>query len=636
MITINTVVAVLIGVASAGAWFALYGLALLATRPSRPQPAPPTQDLPGTEPPAVVSLLTNHWEVTEDAAESTLIDLAARHFLEFRQPGNDPAHTTIHLHDADVSELNAYERAVYQRVAGLAVGNVLPLTALTFRDQAQAAGFAKRLRTAVIADARERGLSQRRFGKGIRSMLTGAALAAGAGVAVCVAMLARTRHDSGDALVSGGYGWVIAFAVLTTVANRRLGERDTPAGREAAARWLGVRTWLERTGTFGDLPPAAVAVWDRYLSYGDALGTTRTCAAVIDLGMGNRKQVWSSYGGVWHRVRVRYPTFWPRYGKPAGRLVLRGVLCGGVGFVLLYYWARGVAAALGSQVVGDGPAADFADPVRAGGLVVGGVLAAYGAYVLIRTVVDLAAPATVTGQVLWKQVWRSTSGGEDQPPKPWLHYLAVDDGGGDRTTAWGLPSERAGQAETGDTVTLTVRRWSRRVTQVTVDAPGTGRALAEADAAAARVESPDPDARSAGRGLAGLLLAPGAGLPDLLSGTEVSQALGIPVTVRSLPADASALVVRPAIFLGPGDRPVLHTMAAGGLPGRLAMRARHRGQPLPGVGDEAYAGDTWLAARRGDVVVVLSLTGDGRRVGARALYPLLVQAIDRLPASTPG
>lgn len=107
----------------------MYGLALLATRPARPQPAPATRNLPGSEPPAVVSLLTNHWELTEDAAESTLIDLAARHFLEVRQPGNDPPQTTIHLHDTDVSGLNEYERAVYQRVAGLAVDNVLPLTA---------------------------------------------------------------------------------------------------------------------------------------------------------------------------------------------------------------------------------------------------------------------------------------------------------------------------------------------------------------------------------------------------------------------------------------------------------------------------------------------------------------------------
>ena len=82
---------------------------------------------------------------------------------------------------------------------------------------------------------------------------------------------------------------------------------DKQAGREVAARWLGVKGWLRNTEAFADLPPSAVAVWDRYLSYGDALGVTRVCSAVIDLGMGDRKRVWSSFGGTWHRVRVQYP-----------------------------------------------------------------------------------------------------------------------------------------------------------------------------------------------------------------------------------------------------------------------------------------------------------------------------------------
>ena len=51
-------------------WIALFAVALLVTRPADVQPAPPTQDFGGAEPPAVVSLLANRWELTEDAAES--------------------------------------------------------------------------------------------------------------------------------------------------------------------------------------------------------------------------------------------------------------------------------------------------------------------------------------------------------------------------------------------------------------------------------------------------------------------------------------------------------------------------------------------------------------------------------------
>src|SRR5256885_13188980 len=138
--------AIALGVASVGVWFLLYGAAVLVTRPARPEPLPATQELPGAEPPAVVSLLAGYWDLSEDAAESTLIDLAARKYLEFRQPGNDPMQTTVHIRNPNPSGLNAYERRIFDRVNGLAVGGVVPLPALTFPDPAQAAPSAMRRR----------------------------------------------------------------------------------------------------------------------------------------------------------------------------------------------------------------------------------------------------------------------------------------------------------------------------------------------------------------------------------------------------------------------------------------------------------------------------------------------------------
>jgi len=67
-------------------------------------------------------------------------------------------------------------------------------------------------------------------------------------------------------------------------------------------------------------------------------------------------------------------------------------------------------------------------------------------------------------------VWRQAARSNDSPPTPWLHYLALDSGPSDRTTAWGLPSELSGRCDTGETVTVTVRRWSRRVTALTTSA----------------------------------------------------------------------------------------------------------------------------------------------------------------------
>src|SRR2546423_896934 len=136
--------------AAAGGWFVLFAACVLITRPRAVQPTAPTQDLGGQEPPAVVSLLANQWDITEDAAESTLLDLAARRYLELRQPGADPIQTTIHVRDPDPAGLTAYERRVFERVSGLAVGGVVPMTALTFRDPAQAANWAKRLRAEIV------------------------------------------------------------------------------------------------------------------------------------------------------------------------------------------------------------------------------------------------------------------------------------------------------------------------------------------------------------------------------------------------------------------------------------------------------------------------------------------------------
>src|SRR2546423_6271507 len=167
-----SVAAVALGAGAVAAWFLLYVLILLATRPARPEPAPATQELPGAEPPAVVSLLAGYWELSEDAAESTLIDLAARRYLEFRQPGNDPMQTTVHVRDANPPGLTPYERRILDRVTGLAVGGVVPLPALTFRDPAQAAAFEKRLRAQAIPAPRARGPSRRRPGATLPPPLT--------------------------------------------------------------------------------------------------------------------------------------------------------------------------------------------------------------------------------------------------------------------------------------------------------------------------------------------------------------------------------------------------------------------------------------------------------------------------------
>ncbi len=72
----------------------------------------------------MAAVVGNGWDVTEDAVEATLVDLAARRVIEFRQPADDPLHTTIHIGQTNPVGLNRYERRVFDRVAGLAVNGL--------------------------------------------------------------------------------------------------------------------------------------------------------------------------------------------------------------------------------------------------------------------------------------------------------------------------------------------------------------------------------------------------------------------------------------------------------------------------------------------------------------------------------
>jgi hypothetical protein len=616
-----------IALASLGGWFGVYGACLLMTRPARPQPMPPTQDLgPNPEPPAVVSLLANHWELTEDAAESTLLDLGARRILEFRQPAADPMQTTVHVRQPNPTGLNAYEDRVFRRVAGIAVGGVVPLTALTFRNSAAATGFEKRLRAEVIADARARGVSQRRLNRTVVVLLSVAALAAGVGLGV--AAVVGTKIDKSDDLK--GIGVLVLFTtfVLAAIGGRNHGERDTGPGREVAARWLGVKAWLHNTEAFGDLPPSAVSMWDRYLAYGAAVGATRVSSAVIDMGMGNRKLVWSSFGGTWHRVRVRYPSFWARYGKPAPPLVFKALVAALIGFVILYEWTKALARLAKQSFVQDHTAAGLTDPVRVAGLVLGVILLGYGLYVLVRVVIDLAAPATITGQVLWKQVWRTRGGGEDSPPVPVTYYLAIDDGTGDRTVAWALPADLSRQCDDGDTVTITVRRWSRRIGEVVVVEHGTLGRLESSEAASSTDKTESLIALALGQPAGPGQRTMGPSGP-VLTPEEVSRALGFLVTAQPrIPHPIGRL----DLFNGPDGHPALMVFLISGLPAQMAIRSRRRGQQLPSIGNEAYTGDRWAITRCGESVVMLQLQGQGRNANAGYLHWLLSTAAGRLVA----
>jgi hypothetical protein len=281
-------------------------------------------------------------------------------------------------------------------------------------------------------------------------------------------------------------------------------------------------------------------------------------------------------------VRVRYPSFWPRYGRPLPYLLLSAAAYLLVGSLIVKL--------LGSV-----------DWFAVAGL----LMLLLGAYVLVRALLDLALTREITGEVLWRETWKTKRQNNDDPAVPWLDHLAIDDGSGDRTTAWGLPSQWGSQCHDGDAVTITVRPWARRVTAVVQVGSGRSRALVET------VTEEETGSLS-------LTMMPSAAAPSLFSADEIAQVVGRPVVAAPLPM---GLQYR---FADSG-KPALLVQSVSGLPGRVAWRANGRGQAVPGG---AFVNGDRAAFRHGETTYVLTLLGDGR-AGSTRLPWLLAQAVTR-------
>ncbi|MFJ6937805.1 DUF2207 family protein [Streptomyces sp. NPDC101132] len=492
-------------------WLVGFALALVATRNGAPHTGPATQEFgEDPEPPAVVSLLANHWRSVDHAAEATLLDLAHRGLVELRQNGDRAAHTTVHVPGpgatgaaGSAEELRPYERRVLARVAERAGTDGAPLGAVTFRGRERAAAWNRGLRQEVVAEARRLGLSRPRFGPGLNAVLMAGTLVPTALYAVAVLSTGRLLPAVTVAsLVIGPLTWLVAKAT---------GERATEAGLDRAGHWAGVRAWLHAHEEFAKLPPAAVAVWDRYLSYGAALGVTTRINQLLDFGTGSRRRVWSAYGGTWREVRIRYPRLLPGFGAGPARLLRLAAAAATVAVGLLLFatlrepaWAVTTGpdaehslrrpglllsagwvliAVLAVLVAGRfrkwTPLAAFlalmpgnfaslrgwgADAFDRPGLLPGeaAVVAVFGAltaWYVVQLVLGRIGPRTLTGEVLRVETRR-----DGRAPL----LLALDEGTADRTVAWALDGPAPTHYSTGSEVRLTVERGTRRVRTVQV------------------------------------------------------------------------------------------------------------------------------------------------------------------------
>lgn len=440
-----------VAVAALAGWFVVLGILAVATRPRLPRAGAATSELSGPESPAVVNLLVNRWRVGHEAVPATLLDLAARQAVDVERLS--PERFALRLRRAVPPGLADYEDQVLEHIQSLAVDGAVPCEALTTGPEEQSKGWWRRFEKAVVADARHQGLTRPRWGKTALLVLGLTAVPPAFLLAAAFVSIPDTESSSSSeednpvvgAVVFGAVAWSMLMAVPAMLR----AERDTPEGQEAAARWLGVQEYLDASESFDRAPPTAVAIWDRYLAYGAAMGVAAGAVRALPLGSESDHEAWSAYGGHWHVVRVKYPSrFPPGWGrKPWVSALKAAALLGAVAFVAIRL-GPALAGAIGdffdTARENDWREALTIAPIVLG--VVAGVLTMAllrAAVMLVLAVVDLFARTTVEGLVV-----RLRDG-----------YVAVDDGRRAEVRAWKVEPAKWTGATRGTVVEATVSRY---------------------------------------------------------------------------------------------------------------------------------------------------------------------------------
>lgn len=397
-------------------WFAAAAFLYTLRAPPRPPVGAMTLDF-GPESPALANFLVNGFQVTAEASTATLLDLAARRMVEIEQRG--PGVFFVRLGSPTAEHLERYESHVLRHLERRAHDGVVPVDALTTGGFAESKGWLRAFREEVVADAQGRGLA--RDAVGSRAFAVLAALSAIPGACAWAAW------GLGPAI-----GVVTAAAVCLAWIRRKHPQRATPAGLEAATRWLGVRAELASNAELSRHSPLTVALWDRLLAYGAALGVASAAARSLPLGIESDNRAWSSHGGRWREVRIRYPRAWP----PAWGLEPSTAFVGGLATV--------IASAVSLKALGR----SLAEAGFVSSLVVVALGAALlvGVAALVRGAADWKTTVEVTGRVIRRRAFDQRRGKS--------YFLALDDGKASDIRALRVSREQYEGVGQGELVTV--------------------------------------------------------------------------------------------------------------------------------------------------------------------------------------
>jgi len=424
-----------VGIAAAVA-LAVWLLVLVAlaalSRSRRPDPAPASMELGGQEPPAVVSMLVGGWRVGREAVPATLLDLAARKVLDIEAVGPERFVCRLRRSTSSAPGLTSYEHQVLDHVRRLAAADgTVVCEALTTGPEGRSNTWWKAFEAAVVKDARDRGLSRGRWSRWMLVVLAVTALAPAILAALALVVLPPQQGGKDDNPIGAflGLTTMVEFALLAVPTKLRA-ERDTPEGAAAAARWLGLREYLSEDGAFSDAPPAAVAIWDRYMSYGAAMGVAGAAVRALPLGSESDTVAWSHFGGRWRMVRVDYPRrVPPGWGRHPALASLIGVVSLAAGLLAARIFLSPVLDNASRLL--EGTRDEGFRPFDLLGVALLGIPTAVTVVWLIRSVIMLSAavPDLFVRQEIAGMVLRIRP--HDKQP-----YLAVDDGTRTEIRAW--------------------------------------------------------------------------------------------------------------------------------------------------------------------------------------------------------
>jgi hypothetical protein len=380
------------------------------------------------EPPAVVDLLTGGFCVEDDAVPATVVHLASRGWFSIEDYGDETIIRTRSVRPSGDS-LQPYEQRVLAHIEHHAIDGVVPTRVLTTGRKHMSKRWFKHFTHEVVHHAQQLGLCTRRWGW---AHIVGAWALVGLATvpAYLVVDTAGESDNVADWASLGNLLTGLAFVVAAAMVGGALwvsrfgAQKDTPAGVAAAAHWLGVREFYRDTGDFEAKSAASVAIWDHHLAYATSVGLAHEVQRQIPFESEHDRHAWSRATGKWRRVKVRYRTLRPGWGKHPVLVALQSLFIGAL-FGALAWAGWNVANATWKQHYEDyvEVTADQERWLNLGAIAVAVLAVAVVAHALVRFVfgcADMFRRRTVEGELVRARVF---GGGDDSEPS---HHLAID------------------------------------------------------------------------------------------------------------------------------------------------------------------------------------------------------------------